>query len=221
MADAGGRFGVSMRTVRQMTSGAHVVAVDRELSRADLAQLVASLSANPDVEYAEEDRLLQATFTPNDTHYNLQWHYYEATGGLNLPSAWDTSTGSGVTVAVIDTGYRPHVDLASNIVGGYDFISDTFVSRDGTVTATRRIRGLTLANDCQAGWTPTELELARHARGRHCRRLTNNASGVAGVAFNARAAGARARQLRRIHVRHCGRPRMGVWRQCVWRAGQP
>src|SRR6185295_13224345 len=60
-----------------------------------------------------------------------QWHYYEAAGGLNLPPAWDKSTGSGVVVAVIDTGYRPHADLAPNIVAGYDMIIDTAVSNDG------------------------------------------------------------------------------------------
>jgi len=188
MADAGGRFGVSMRTVRQMTGGAHVVAVDRQLSRADFVQLVANLAANPDVEYAEEDKLLQATFTPNDTHYSLQWHYYEATAGLNLPSAWDTSTGSGVTVAVIDTGYRPHADLAANIVGGYDFISDTFVSRDGNLrdSDAQDPGDWTLANDCQAGWTPTDSSWhGTHVAGTVAA-LTNNASGVAGVAFNAR-----------------------------------
>ena len=41
---------------------------------------------------------------------------------MNVPGAWDTVTGTGVTVAVIDTGYVAHSDLAANIVGGYDFI---------------------------------------------------------------------------------------------------
>jgi serine protease len=188
MTDTGSRFGVSMRAVRRTTSGAHVVAVDRQLTRGELANLVADLAANADVEYVEEDLLLQATFTPNDTHYNLQWHYYEATAGLNLPSAWDTSTGSGVTVAVIDTGYRPHVDLAANIVGGYDFISDTFVSRDGNLrdNDARDPGDWTLANDCRAGWAPTNSSWhGTHVSGTIAA-LTNNGSGVAGVAFNAR-----------------------------------
>ena len=30
-----------------------------------------------------------------------------------------------------DTGYRPHVDLAANILPGYDFISTTDISNDG------------------------------------------------------------------------------------------
>jgi len=49
-----------------------------------------------------------------------------------LPQAWDISTGNpSIVVAVIDTGHRPHVDLASCIIGGYDFISNPLVANDG------------------------------------------------------------------------------------------
>ncbi len=187
MANISGRFGVSTRLVRRMTGGANVIAVDRTLASTDFTQLVADLAANPDVEYAEEDKLLQATFTPNDTFYPLQWHYYEAAGGINLPAAWDLSTGSGVTVAVIDTGYRPHADLVANIVGGYDFISDTFVSRDGDLrdSDAQDPGDWTLANDCAAGWAPTDSSWhGTHVSGTVAA-LTNNGVGVAGVAFNA------------------------------------
>ena len=37
-----------------------------------------------------------------------------------------------VVVAVLDTGYRPHADLASNILPGYDMISDSTTARDGS-----------------------------------------------------------------------------------------
>lgn len=188
MSDMGGRYGVSMRMVRRMASGANVMAVDRELTEQDYAQLVRDIGATPEVEYAEADRLLRPTFTPNDTYYNLQWHYYEAAGGINLPTAWDLTTGQGVTVAVIDTGARPHTDLAANLVGGYDFISDTFISRDGNLRdADARDPGdWNLAGECGAGspasnssWHGTHVSGTIAAR-------TNNALGVAGVAFNAR-----------------------------------
>src|SRR3546814_11930414 len=58
-------------------------------------------------------------------------YFFEATGGMRLPTAWDKSTGSGVVVAVIDTGYTDHSDLAANIVQGYDFISDATIAADG------------------------------------------------------------------------------------------
>lgn len=188
IADVASRFGVTLRTVSSTATGAQVLALDRTLTAADLRALVAALASSPGVEYAEEDLLLRAFFTPNDPRYNEQWHYFEATAGVNLPSAWDSSTGTGVTVGVIDTGYRPHADLAANIVGGYDFISDTFVSRDGDGrdSNAQDPGDWTLANDCGIGWQPTNSSWhGTHVAGTVAAR-TNNSTGVAGVAFNAR-----------------------------------
>src|SRR5581483_3636864 len=51
---------------------------------------------------------------------------------INAFAAWDITTGSASTVvAVIDTGYRPHADLAGRILAGYDMISDPLVANDG------------------------------------------------------------------------------------------
>jgi serine protease len=188
MVDMTSRYGVGMRAVRRMHSGATVMTLDREMIEQDYMRLVNEISTNADVEYAEPDRMLKATLTPNDTNYNLQWHYYEAAGSINVPTAWDLSTGRGITVAVIDTGYRPHTDLAANIVGGYDFISDTFVSRDGNLrdSDARDPGDWSAAGECGAGspasnssWHGTHVSGTIAAR-------TNNGIGVAGVAFNAR-----------------------------------
>jgi serine protease len=188
MVDMTSRHGVTMRASRRMHNGANVMTLDREMPEQEYLQLVSEIAASDNVEYAEPDRMLKATLTPNDTYYNLQWHYYEATGSINVPTAWDISTGRGITVAVIDTGYRPHVDLAASIVGGYDFISDTFVSRDGNGrdSDARDPGDWNAAGECGAGspasnssWHGTHVSGTVAAR-------TNNGGGVAGVAFNAR-----------------------------------
>ena len=63
---------------------------------------------------------LHATFTPDDLHYRLQWHYPQ----ISLPQAWPINTGAGVIVAVIDSGvFLAHPDLAGRLVDGYDFIA--------------------------------------------------------------------------------------------------
>ncbi len=129
---AAARSGVALNRVRTTGLGSQVLQVDRKLSLAEAAQLAADIAASdPNVEYAEPDRIMRHTLTPNDTRYSEQWHYFETTGGINAPAAWDKSTGAGVVVAVIDTGYRPHADLVANLLPGYDFIGDTFVSNDG------------------------------------------------------------------------------------------
>ena len=62
-----------------------------------------------------------------------QWDLTDPVAGIRAPTAWDGSTGEGVVVAVLDTGYVDHGDLAANIVPGYDFISWYGQTLDGDV----------------------------------------------------------------------------------------
>jgi serine protease len=193
LREASDRLGVSVTSLRTIATGAEVVRLDRRVAPAELRDMIATLAANPEVEYVEEDRLLKPLLTPNDTRYAEQWHYFEATAGLNLPPAWDITNGSGVTVAVLDTGYRPHADLAANIVGGFDFISDTFVANDGNGrdSSAQDPGDWNTAGQCppdpsahNSSWHGTHVAGTIAA-------VTNNASGVAGVAFGARVVPAR------------------------------
>ncbi|TDC78369.1 S8 family serine peptidase [Streptomyces hainanensis] len=49
---------------------------------------------------------------PNDPFYKngLQWNL-KSGAGINAREAWKSSLGSGVVIAVIDSGYTPHSDL--------------------------------------------------------------------------------------------------------------
>jgi thermitase len=79
--------------------------------------------------YAERNGIYQATFTPNDPSWPLQW---------NMPiikanTAWDTYRGwTEVTIAIIDTGIDyNHPDLAANYKsGGHDWVNDDFDPMD-------------------------------------------------------------------------------------------
>ncbi len=190
------RLGVAMSRVRTTALGSQVLKVDRRLTLAEAAKLAADIAASdPNVEYAEPDRMMRHTFTPNDTRYNEQWHYFEAAGGINAPAAWDKSTGSGVVVGVVDTGYRPHADLVANILPGYDFISDATVANDGggrDSDATDPGDWIN-AGECGPG-DPAAFEPSSwhgtHVSGTIAA-VTNNSLGVAGIAFNAKIVPAR------------------------------
>ena len=116
-----------------------VLAPDRALvettpTRAATLALVEELRADPDVEYAEPDYIRTrygAPMTPNDQLYPKQW----ALPLIKAPEAWgDGYRGSAtVTVAIIDTGYVAHPEIAGRLVPtvGYDFISDPANAADG------------------------------------------------------------------------------------------
>ncbi|ONF73871.1 S8 family serine peptidase [Amycolatopsis keratiniphila] len=131
LRETGARHGVSVQEVRGLAVGGVVVRTDKKLSGERARGFLRSLAARSDVAYVEPDVRFYPTATPNDPSYNDQWHYFEATAGMKLPKAWDTADGAGVTVAVVDTGRTAHSDLDGNTVAGYDFISDSWVSRDG------------------------------------------------------------------------------------------
>ncbi len=181
--------GVTMSVLRRTAQGAHVMKLNRQLSLTSAQQLAANLaSADSNVEYAEPDTRMVALATANDPSYSQQWHYQESTAGINLPTAWDLATGKGVVVAVLDTGYRPHTDLAAHLLPGYDFVSTAAVGNDGGGRdADASDPGDAVkANEC--GYTHAAENASWH--GTHVAgtisAVTNNGVGVAGVAPGAK-----------------------------------
>ncbi|MEV4481872.1 S8 family peptidase [Micromonospora coxensis] len=184
LRQTGGRFGVSLTETRQLATGAHVIRAGGRASG-----LLQALAARGDVEYAEPDAPMYALSTPNDPSYPQQWHYYEATAGINAPTAWDTTTGTGVVVAVLDTGRTAHPDLDGNTVAGYDFISTSSNARDGNGRdANPQDEGDWNATDGECGTGSKAKNSSWH--GTHVAGTiaasSNNGVGVAGVAPDAR-----------------------------------
>ena len=165
--------------LRRMSLGADVVATSQKLSAADAETLMRQIAANPNVEFVQVDRIMKPTLTPNDTRYGEQWGYTDADAGIRANQAWDIANGTGIIVAVIDTGYVAHSDLAANIVAGYDFIIDTAVSADGN----GRDADASDPGDAYGGqpssWHGTHVAGTVAA-------VTNNAKGVAGTAWGAK-----------------------------------
>ncbi|MCQ8879491.1 S8 family serine peptidase [Pseudoalteromonas shioyasakiensis] len=187
---------VKAQYVRAMAlSNHHVMRAEKKLTPDEAQQYMQEVIESGNVEYIEIDQMLKPFATPNDPMYAVQWHYYEQAGGLNLPTAWDTATGSGVTVAVLDTGYRPHIDLNGNILPGYDMISDTFVANDGGArdSDARDPGDAVNTGECgtdQFGQPVPASNQSSSWHGTHVAgtvaAVSNNGEGVAGVAYDAK-----------------------------------
>jgi serine protease len=117
------------------------------LKKSDLAK---------DTEYIEPNYIYRKSDTPNDPDYGKQWNLRS----INVEGAWDETKGSGITVAVIDTGISPVPDLKNTkFVKGYDFVNDRIEALDDAGHGTH-VAG-TIAQS------------------------TNNSYGVAGIAYEA------------------------------------
>jgi serine protease len=120
------------------------------------ADLMRRLTQEPLIEYAEPNYIYEAALVPNDQLYDQQWNLQ----AIKMPEAWDVTSGSGVTVAVIDTGVTRVPDLAqTKLVKGYDF-----VDKDEDTT------------DLNGHGTHVAGTIAQS---------TNNHLGVAGIAYQA------------------------------------
>ncbi|MBA3252958.1 MAG: S8 family serine peptidase [Pseudomonadota bacterium] len=167
--------GVGMKSVRPMAGNASLLVLDTPLHLSEARAVAARLARDSGVEYAEPDIMFKKVATPNDPRFSeMQWNLFApsatytgaltpaagggtrsatATGGANLPLAWDVTTGhNSVVLAVIDTGIVNHTDLNNagvtpfsetyvpngRFLAGYDFISEgagglptNFVANDG------------------------------------------------------------------------------------------
>ncbi|MBP2473717.1 serine protease [Crossiella equi] len=186
----GERVGKDLRLNRRLATGAAVVDLGESATQQSAAKTIAEFRADPKVAYVEPDLMVQPLAAPNDTEYNRQWDLFEATAGMNVPGAWDHSTGQGVTVAVIDTGYVAHSDLAANIVPGYDFVSDASRARDGNGRDSNPADegDWVKAGECGLGQPAQDSNSSWH--GTHVAgtvaAATNNSKGIAGIAYNAK-----------------------------------
>ena len=158
-------FGYRTSVKSTLLSGTKILHVP---SGKTVDEMVTIYEGLPGVEYAEPDYVVHAFMVQNDPFYTYQWHLdNDEYGGINMESAWDTSTGYGAVVAVLDTGvayedydiYCQAPDLAGTaFVQGYDFVNND-----------------AHPNDDEGHGTHVTGTVAQ---------ATNNDYGVAGVAFD-------------------------------------
>jgi serine protease len=134
------RGGLAVREARALAGGMHALKLDR-LAGESIAEQLARVRSDPDVEFAEPDRRRYPHALPNDPLYTGQWYLQnrvDAPSAVRAETAWDSGTGdAGVVIAVIDTGVLfDHPDLkrahlGGRILPGYDFIANAAAANDG------------------------------------------------------------------------------------------
>ena len=178
-------LGISVKELRGMSTGATVVRAGRELDAAAAEEFIADLEADPAVEYVEPDTMMFALAEdPGDAFFGYQWDLTQKPYGLDVLPAWDYSTGSGVVVAVIDSGTVPHQDLDANSLPGYDMISTAAIARDGGGRDSNPRDEGTYGDGttCEIGKSSWH---GAHVAGTVAA-VTGNSMGIAGVAPNAK-----------------------------------
>jgi len=162
LAQRAAEWGIALR-FNSLVGPEDGVAVADDVANVDA--LLARMRESPEVEAAEPLFTYQAQgWTPNDPDYPKQWNLRL----IGMPDAWEMSHGKGVIVAVLDTGVAyetrgPFVRIPDlkgiRFAPGYDFVHDTDHPNDDNGHGT-------------------------HVAGTIAQ-ATNNAEGVAGIAFEA------------------------------------
>ncbi|BCJ41847.1 hypothetical protein GCM10010168_75350 [Actinoplanes ianthinogenes] len=104
-------------------SGRPVVTVKQATDRAGAAKLVEQAQQAENAVGVEIDVKAVALGAPtgSDLYRSRQWDL----GTMRAVDAWQTSTGAGVTVAVVDTGVdATNVDLSGKVLTGWDATTD-------------------------------------------------------------------------------------------------
>ncbi|HEV7720084.1 MAG TPA: S8 family peptidase [Iamia sp.] len=173
---------------RRLSTGGVLVDLGEDTTQDELDAVIDEYRADPQVAYVEPDLVMQALAAPNDTEYGRQWDLFEPTGGMNVENAWPLSTGAGQVVAVIDTGYVTHSDLAGQTVAGYDFISNAASANDGGGRDSNPADpgDAYAAFECGTNTAPSDSSWhGTHVAGTIAA-ATGNAKGIAGIAHSAK-----------------------------------
>lgn len=150
---------VKYSVVKSSTDGEGSKISVLQVSSDDFCSSLAELKNRSDVIYAEPNyEISQLDIIPNDADLDLQY-YLE---NIKAPQAWEYETGSSVViVALLDSGVdMAHTEVASKLVGGYDFVDKDTIPQDMNGHGTH-VAGIIAA-------------------------VTNNGEGMAGLSWGAR-----------------------------------
>lgn len=96
-------------------------------AQASETAVLAKLAHHPQLKFAELDRRIHLALATNDPYGGSEWHVPK----VRASDAWNVSMGSGVTIAILDSGVlATHPDLAANLVPGWNFYDNNSNTAD-------------------------------------------------------------------------------------------
>ncbi|HLW52249.1 MAG TPA: choice-of-anchor D domain-containing protein [Candidatus Angelobacter sp.] len=164
-------------------------------SPAEARRALDQLNADPEVEFAEPDHIVATNQLPNDPYLSSSGSWGQSYADLwgilviGSPAAWDVGTGSGIVVAVVDTGIDyNHPDIAANIWINTKEIASNGIDDDGNGFIDD-VRGWDFIGSTYQNPTQSNDPIDRFGHGTHVAGTVaaagNNGIGVIGVAWNA------------------------------------
>lgn len=137
--------GIEFYDIKPIAVGGRVIATKANLSPVELKEVLAKLKKLNNIEYVEPDvkgqlasttgllNLLQWDMTSTSIFGNLTYYgnYFTGKAKGTVMTSVPVDYGSGVIVAVVDTGYTPHPNFINNLVPlipgsnqyGYQFLT--------------------------------------------------------------------------------------------------
>lgn len=164
-------------------------ALSLAVRRSQLEAALNALRADPRVEFAEENKVVSLSLTTNDPYLSSAGSWgqpFDDLWGLKrigAPEAWATTNGSGIVVAVVDSGLDlNHADIAANVWRNIGEVAGNLVDDDGNgyVDDVYGYNGV--------AWAQAPLD--DHGHGTHVSgtiaAVGNNGAGVIGIAWGAK-----------------------------------
>ncbi|MCC6069834.1 S8 family serine peptidase [Massilia sp. GCM10020059] len=93
-------------------SNLHIIELPANASE---VAILKQLEHRPEFKFAELDRIVESAMAVNDPYIGSAWHINK----IGANTAWDSTRGTGVTIAILDSGMElSHPDLKPNLVAG-------------------------------------------------------------------------------------------------------
>ncbi len=207
--------GQTLRLKRVASGNRAMVVLPASTTAASMAAFSVAAEKEAGVIGVGRVRLMSHQWLSNDSLMSQQWSLGAGLGGIRAPQAWDITPSGSVQVAVIDTGIRSHQDLDGKRVAGYDMISQEFIAADGNGRDADESDSGDFDDDftCSDSYSFMSSWHGTHVAG-IIGATTNNGTGIAGVAPNARIQSVRA-------LGRCGGTAEDVADSIRWAAGVP